>query len=325
MLSSNAIEALPNTVEQSIPLLEVKNLSVTFKQYHAGLRETNVQAISKLDLTIHPNEIVAVVGASGSGKSLLASAILGLLPKNASVQGSISFNGNPLTKKLQKSLRGKEILLIPQSVNTLDPLMKTGKQVQTLMEGSRKEKKQHQEQLFQQIGLPPHASNSYPHELSGGMIRRVLASTSFVRNAKLVIADEPTPGLDPESLQGTMRFIKQLSGKGKGVLFITHNIGTALQIAHKVAVFYCGQTIEIANAEKFTGKGEKLRHPYTRALWNALPENDFLPIPGTQPLPNEKISGCIFQERCKLAKERCKTQEPNLKEFHGEMVRCFYA
>lgn len=325
MISAKLIDNLPIAEEQSTPLLEVKNLAITFKQFQAGLRETNVQVINKLDLTVYPGEIVAVVGASGSGKSLLASAILGLLPKNAHVHGTIVFNGKPLTEKLQKKLRGKDISLIPQSVNTLDPLMKTGKQVQSLMDGKRKEKKYRQELLFQQMGLPSHASNSYPHELSGGMIRRVLASTSFIRNAKLIIADEPTPGLDPKSLQETTEFIKQLSYLGKGVIFITHNIGTAIQIAHKVAVFYGGQTVEIAYRDKFTGKGEKLRHPYTKALWNALPENSFCPISGTQPLVNEISSGCIFQNRCQLVTERCRTQEPELKKFFGEMVRCFYA
>src|SRR5690606_36912325 len=111
----------------------------------------------------------------------------------------------------------------------------------------------------------------YPFELSGGMARRVLVSTAMASKAKLVIADEPTPGLDERALSETIRYIKQMADDGKGILFITHDISTALMIADKVAVFYAGLTVEIANKEDFIGDGKYLRHPYTKALWSALP------------------------------------------------------
>lgn len=316
-------DQLPDLLENEQPLLEVKDLSLSFRQYHMGLRETHLQVISKLDISIHSNEIVAVVGASGSGKSLLASAILGLLPENAELHGTINFKGEPLTPERQNRLRGKEISLIPQSVNALDPLMKTGKQVQAVIKG--KNKKAVQQDIFDKVGLPPKASNSYPFELSGGMARRVLAATSLGSPADLIIADEPTPGLDPFALKETVKYIKQLAVEGKGVIFITHDIETALKIADKVAVFYAGQTIEIANAKNFCDRGEKLRHPYTKALWNALPQNGFTPLSGSQPLLNEITEGCIFHARCPIRTEMCKNKQPESRSVNGEMVRCFYA
>ncbi|MGA8942150.1 MAG: ABC transporter ATP-binding protein [Thermoactinomyces sp.] len=316
-------EQLPDSLENKQPLLEVKNLSLSFRQYHAGLRETRLQVISKLDISLYRNEIVAVVGASGSGKSLLASAILGLLPENAELRGTINFKGEALTPERQYRLRGKEISLIPQSVNALDPLMKTGKQVQAAIRD--KNRKDVQQDIFAKVGLPPKASNSYPFELSGGMVRRVLAATALGSPADLIIADEPTPGLDPVALAETVKYIKQLAIDGKGVIFITHDIETALKIADRVAVFYAGQTIEITQARNFCGKGEKLRHPYTRALWNALPQNGFEPLPGSQPLLHEIPKGCIFYPRCPVRMEMCKHKQPEAQNINGEMVRCFYA
>lgn len=266
-------------IEQSdpTPLLEVKDFSLTFRHYGKGLHETELEAINKLDLTIHQGEIVAVLGASGSGKSLLANAILGVLPENAITKGTLNYKGKALSMEKQIALRGKEISLIPQSVNALDPLMKTGKQVQAVIKG--KNKQAIQQAIFQKVGLPESTGDRYPFELSGGMARRVLAATAMVSGANLVIADEPTPGLDPVALHDTIKHMKQLAADGKGIMFITHDIEVALQLADKIAVFYAGQTIEIAHADDFSGKGENLRHPYTKALWNALPKNDFMALP----------------------------------------------
>lgn len=255
------------------PLLEVKDFSLKFRQYGQGLRETELQVIHKFDLTIYPGEIVAVVGASGSGKSLLADAILGILPKNAIIAGSLKYKGRPLSKQRQIALRGKEIALIPQSVISLDPLMKTGKQVQTVIKG--RDKEQIQETVFRKVGLPPGTSELYPFELSGGMSRRILVSTAMAGTSSLIIADEPTPGLDPIALQETIKHMKQLVTKDKGMMFITHDIDVAIKLADKIAVFYEGETVDIVQAEDFSGDGERLTHPYTQALWKALPQNQF--------------------------------------------------
>ncbi|WP_084268683.1 ABC transporter ATP-binding protein [Oceanobacillus damuensis] len=256
------------------PLLEVKNLSLSFIQYKKGLRETKLQVVRDLNMTIHKGEIVAVIGASGSGKSLLANAVLGILPDHALLDGTLNYKGEALTSDRQRQLRGNQISLIPQSVNALDPLMKTGKQVQSVIRKGNKKKAQ--QSIFAEVGLPIGTAEKYPFELSGGMARRVLASTAMASGADLIIADEPTPGLDPKVLNETVGYMKQLALDGKGIMFITHDIETALKIADRVVVFKEGKTVEIADANNFTGNGEKLKHSFTKQLWNAMPQNAFI-------------------------------------------------
>lgn len=268
---------MEGSISQKTPLLEVKDFSLRFRIFQKGLRERELQVIHRLDLTIDPGEIVAVVGASGSGKSLLADAILGILPENAVTSGSLAYQGEALTTQALKKLRGKEIALIPQSVNALDPLMKTGKQVQATVVGGEKRKKQ--AALFKQVHLAEGTGKLYPFELSGGMSRRVLVSTAMASNAKLIIADEPTPGLDPEALEEMLKQMKALITPDKGMMFITHDVEAALFLADKIVVFKDGETVDIANVADFTGKGEKLTHPYTKSLWNALPQNEFITLP----------------------------------------------
>lgn len=270
----NGMEEKTKTNPQT-PLLEVKSFSLSFPQYLNGLQKQTLQVITDFSLQIHKGEIVAVVGASGSGKSLLADAILGILPKSASPFGEIYYKGNLLSTVRQKELRGKEIMLIPQSIKALDPLMKVGNQVQTVI-SDKKNKKRMQQEAFRKLGLNDEVANAYPFELSGGMARRVLIATAMVCEAELIIADEPTPGLDKQVRDETLGYIKELVSTGeKGVMFITHDIDAATRIADKIAVFNDGVTLEVTDAKNFSGKGEFLKHPYSKALWNALPENGF--------------------------------------------------
>src|SRR5699024_4283089 len=310
--------------EEKPPLLEVKHLSLSFSQYTNGLQDSTIEVISDFELTVREGEIVAVVGASGSGKTLLADAILGILPESAKQEGVIRFEGEVLTREKQKKLRGNKIALIPQSIKALDPLMKTGRQVQASIRNS-KDKKATQRRAFQKLGLAADAGKQFPFELSGGMARRVLISTAMVSDARLIIADEPTPGLDAPTRKVTIRHIEQLTNDGKSLMFITHDISAALQIADRVAGFYAGETVEIANIEDFSGTGDNLRHPYTRALWNALPENGFTPLKGAQPSPDESCSGCVFEPRCPISTQRCKQEKPQSSSVRNGTVRCFYA
>lgn len=180
--------------QQKVPLLQVEDFALAFRVYKKGLREEHMQVIRKLNMTIHKGEVVAVVGASGSGKSLLADAVLGILPENAVCQGRLYYKGELLTSDRQRQLRGREISLIPQSINALDPLMKIGKQVQRAVKQGISKKSQRA--IFDQFYLSKEIDNYYPFELSGGMARRVLAATALINNPDLIIADEPTPGLD---------------------------------------------------------------------------------------------------------------------------------
>lgn len=150
-------------------------------------------------------------------------------------------------------------------------------------------------------------------------------ATAAISGARLIIADEPTPGLHPEVVQETLDHLRELAGDGRGVMLITHDIETALKIARRIAVFYAGATVEVAPVEDFRGGGEALRHPYTRALWSALPQNSFVPIPGFQPHPDALPPGCLFEPRCPLRTHRCAAARPEARVLRGGMVRCFHA
>lgn len=304
-------------------ILEVNHLSVSFKQYTAGFKQIDHKVISSLNVTLEAGEILAVVGASGSGKSILAHAIVGILPSNASISGVMTYKGEELTPERQKALRGKEIALVPQSVNFLDPLMKVGRQVRTAVRAGDAIKAQRA--VFERLRLGREVEHMYPFQLSGGMARRTLLSTAMVSGAKVIIADEPTPGLDPVVMKEALDHFREFANQGCAVLLITHDIESALQIADKIAVFYAGTTVEIARVEDFAGQGEALRHPYSKALWRALPQNGFTPIPGSQPHSSVLPPGCLFAPRCGMATPECLQAQPDMQELRDGMVRCIHA
>lgn len=302
------------------PILEVKNLSISFTQYDKGTRQRLLNVIRDLSLTIEPGQVVAVVGSSGSGKSLLAHGILDILPYNAHISGEIRYQGEALTPRRAKALRGREIVLVPQSVVYLDPLMKVGAQIR---KGRRDEAaRRRSAAVLGRYGLPPDTGQRYPFELSGGMTRRVLISTAVVETPRLVIADEPTPGLDARAMRHILSHFREIADDGAGVLLITHDLEAALTIADRVAVFYAGETIEEAAAGDFT-RLDRLRHPYTRALWHAMPQNGFTPIPGAQPYPGAIPAGCAFAPRCPKARPECGGAIP-YHPVNGGLVRCLY-
>ena len=306
------------------PILSVKDLGISFSQYTKGLRRRELEVITNLDIDLYEGEILAVVGSSGSGKSLLAHAILGILPDNATPEGNIIYKGKTLTLKDKEKLRGREIVFIPQSVNFLDPLMKVSKQVKISIE-NKEEANKRQRDIFNKYGLDKKVDNLYPFELSGGMARKVLLSTALVSDCKVIIADEPTPGLDEKSLNEALKDFRNIADSGCAILMITHDIEAALKIADKIAVFYAGTTLEIANVNDFKGDGKNLRHPYSKALFNALPQNGFKPIKGSQPMPNELPKGCLFQDRCECISEKCRLIRPNARMVRDGMVRCLNA
>ena len=303
-------------------LLEIHDLSVSFRMYDGALEQKNLQVISDLHLTVRPGEIVAVAGSSGSGKSLLASAILGILPSNATVKGHLHYKGKELTPKMQEQLRGTEIALVPQSVAFLDPLMKVGKQVDGHKKPYPTEKRK---SLFKRFSLPEKTEKRYPFQLSGGMARRVLVSTALISDAQLIIADEPTPGMSLGQAMEALQMFRELANEGKAVILITHDIDLAFEFADRVAVFYAGTTVETAPVADFRIGPKALRHPYSKALWRALPQNGFQPIDGFQPYAGNLPKGCLFAPRCPYATEQCLNQVPPTTEIRGGEVRCFHA
>mgnify|MGYP000631602456 FL=1 len=304
------------------PILSVKDLSVSFQMYDNGLEKYDLKVISNLTLDVRPGEIVAIAGSSGSGKSLLAHAVMGLLPENASRSGEISYKGKVLSQKEKEALRGKEMALVPQSVSYLDPLMKVGTQVR----GRKADKEiiKAQREIFRRFHLDEKTEQLYPFQLSGGMARRVLVSTAVLSGAEVIIADEPTPGLDLEMALEALKIFRELSDEGKAVILITHDIDLAFHIADRIAVFYAGTTVEIAAAKDFLEGVDALRHPYSKALWKALPQNGFEPIPGFQPYAKYLPKGCLFSPRCPHKTKECEENIP-MREVRGGYVRCIHA
>ena len=236
----------------------------------------------------------------------------------------MEFKGKKLNQKLKEKLRGKEITFIPQSINFLNPLVKISDQVisETINKSDEKAKKSHQRKVFERYGLHKEVDDLYPFQLSGGMARKVLISTALLQSPKLVIADEPTPGLDDVALEETLKNIKQMATDGIGVLLITHDINAALKVANKIAIFYSGYVIEIANTEDFTSGDENLKHPYTRALYKALPQNGFKLYKGYHLSYNKFQEGCIYYDRCSHPSDMCMKINPDLQEIEGKKVRC---
>lgn len=303
-------------------VLSVKDLSVSFHMYDTGLEQYDLQVISNLTLDVCPGEIVAIAGSSGSGKSLLAHAVMGLLPGNATISGEISYKGKVLSQKDKEALRGREMALVPQSVSYLDPLMRVGSQVRGAKPDSVIIKAQ--KDIFKRFHLGEETEKLYPFQLSGGMARRVLVSTAVLSNAQVIIADEPTPGLDLEMALEALKIFRELADEGKAVILITHDIDLAFHIADRIAVFYAGTTVEVADAEDFLEGPKALRHPYSKALWEALPQNGFQPVAGFQPYAKYLPKGCLFSPRCPYKTEECEKNIP-MTEVRGGYVRCVHA
>lgn len=266
-------------------LLTAEHLSVSFFMYdpaapffRAGRIE--VPVLRDLTLSVHAGEVLAVVGASGSGKTVLASALMGFYEPNARVTGRIWFDGELCDAARLAELRGAGIALVPQSVANLDPLMRVGEQIVgpcghgPAGRALRAARRERMAELFDAYGLDREVARLYPHELSGGMARRVLLICALMGRPRLIIADEPTPGLDLDLAVRALDDLRAFADEGGGVLLITHDIELALRVADRVAVFHEGTVVEETATANFAAP-ELLEHPFTRALWHALPDHDF--------------------------------------------------
>ena len=251
-------------------ILEVKNLNIGFNMYDKLLNQKLHQMVFDLNVTIKKGEILAIAGSSGSGKSLMAHAILGILPKNAVVSAEIKFKNEIVDENRLSQLRGKEITFVPQSIAYLDPLM--------TIEDQLMRKDINQQDFFKvmdTLGFTKADLGKYPFQLSGGMARRVLIANTILSKADLIIADEPTPGLSLDLAIEVLNHFRNMANNGKGILLISHDIDLVCNIADRMSIFYGGHILETLNTKDFL-KGEKyIRHPLTKAFWKALPQNDF--------------------------------------------------
>lgn len=266
-------------------LLSVEHLSVSFDMYDASApyfsgRRVRVTPIDDLSIAVHAHELVAVVGASGSGKTLLADSVFGLFEPNSEVRGRVWFDGRDMDAAGLRELRGHGLSLVPQGVDYLDPLMRVGEQIVgdcgRGAEGRRLRaiRRRHMLRLFDSYGLQACVADQNPFELSGGMARRVLLICALMDHPKVIVADEPTPGLDLDLAVHALDDLKAFARNGGGVLLITHDLDLALRVADRVAVFKDGTVVEETSVENFD-RPELLREPFSRALWHAMPGHDF--------------------------------------------------
>ncbi len=262
-------------------VLQVEHLSVAFEMYDENqpffqAKQRSVEVIHDVSIGVHAHEIVAVVGASGSGKTLLADTILGLYEPNAQVTGTIWYDGVEQDAQSLAQVRGHGISLVPQGVASLDPLMQVGKQVEGFgyPRSERAARAARRRELFARYGLDESVAKMYPHQLSGGMARRVLLCCALMDNPRLIVADEPTPGLDLELACRALDDFRAFANEGGAVMLITHDIELALRVADRVAVFCEGTVVEETSVASFASP-DLLEHEFSRALWHALPEHDF--------------------------------------------------
>jgi peptide/nickel transport system ATP-binding protein len=309
-------------------MLTVKQLTISFKRYGKVLQRQYLNTIHDISLFVNAGEMVAVVGASGAGKSLLAHAILEILPHNARIKGEIRFKNQLLTKHHRQRFRGKEITLIPQSVTFLNPLASIGAQVERaakLAGIDPAEVKGATQRSLQRYGLSQDVLKSYPFQLSGGMARRVLTAMATVGTPDLIVADEPTTGLDQTSAMESLGWLRYLADQGKGILLITHDIIAALKVVDTVVVLHAGTTVEIAAAKNFNSNINQLGHPYTKSLWQALPQNGFYQQKLSRPAAPTTSGGCTYASHCHLADTHCISVQPKLERHEEGFVRCLNA
>lgn len=307
-------------------LLSVEHLSVSFRMYdetepYFKAEQRLVPVIDDLSISVHEGEIVAIVGASGSGKTILADSIMGLFEPNAQVQGDVYFDGEQVGARELQALRGHGISLVPQSVSYLNPLIRVGRQVEGFARHgmSSAERRRKREEIFAHYGLEPKVAKMYPFELSGGMARRVLLSCALMDDPKLIIADEPTPGLDLPLAVRALQDFRDFANQGGGVMLITHDIELALSVADRIAVFREGTVVEETAVANFASP-DLLRHPFSRALWHALPEHDFTVTQG-ESSSNPAVQEAIYEAEHESAAVIAKAANTTLVAYPTEVTR----
>ncbi|GAA2768366.1 ABC transporter ATP-binding protein [Streptomyces paradoxus] len=303
------------------PVLSVRGLSVRFLM-PGGRR---VAAVTDARFDVAPGECLALIGESGCGKSVLASALLGLLPGNARTAGSALLGGLDLLtadeRTLARTVRGRLIGLVPQSPAAhLTPVRTVRSQLEETVAAltatrGRAALRAAAEAAAERAAFPADHLDRHPHQLSGGLAQRAATALALVGDAPLLLADEPTTGLDRDLVDRTADELRRHvdepgeGGRGRALLMITHDLAAAERIADRVAVMYAGRIVELADAAAFFGSPGP-RHPYSRGLLQALPDRAFTPIPGMPPELGDLPDGCAFAARCDRATDACAAPPP---------------
>ena len=305
------------------PLLEIDDLRVDFVQ---GGR--TVRAVDHLSYAVHAGRTVAVIGESGSGKTVSSRAIIGLLPRSARVSGSARYRGEELVGMSERRLRayrGGEIAMIFQDpARSLNPTMRIGAQIVEAIrlhgETSKAQAADRAIELMELVRLPAARERfrQYPHQLSGGMRQRVMIAIAIAAEPKLLIADEATTALDVTTQAQIMELLRDLQQRlGTAVIMISHDLGLAASFADEVVVMYAGRAVEHAPTGTLFSH---VRMPYTRALLNAIPRlenpshSPLAAVSGQPPDLALQTPGCPFAPRCPESRDRCVRESPPLAE-----------
>ena len=317
-------------------LLDVNHIVTEFPT-----RKGVVRAVNDVTFGIDTGEIVAVVGESGSGKSVTSLSIMGLLQKPGHVaSGSIVFDGKnllELDEHEMEAVRGDQIAMIFQDpMTSLNPVYRVGDQiVEAIRTHEKVSKKQAWERavnMLRVVGIPSpeERAKDYPHQMSGGMRQRVMIAMALSCNPKLLIADEPTTALDVTIQAQILDLIYKLRDEyHMAVMLITHDLGVVSEVADRVVVMYCGQTVEESTKVPLF---DQPMHPYTMGLLNSIPRLEaddkerLYMIRGVVPNPLNMPPGCPFSDRCERCRERCTKEAPGLYDIPGQpgrKVRCF--
>ena len=311
-------------------MLQVRNLSVTYRARGGP----GVAAVRGVNFEIPDNTFVGLVGESGCGKSTLGFAIAGLLDENRNaVEGQVLLDGQDLYKLSPEQIRAlrwsKLSVVLQGGMNAFNPVLRIKHQFMDVMRAhanlSKSEMMERIASLLAAVELDRAVMESYPHELSGGMKQRVAIALALVLEPRLVILDEPTTALDVVVQRSIVAMLRDLQQKlGFSVLFISHDLGLVLEVAHRVMVMYAGQIVEDRKAELVI---EQAEHPYTRALLGCYANPratkvSLTGIPGTPPDLREHLTGCPFAPRCTKRMDVCTTETPRLQKHGAGMVSC---
>ncbi|MEK4294303.1 ABC transporter ATP-binding protein [Paenibacillus sp. FSL R5-0914] len=315
-------------------LMNIDGLSTYF-----FTEEGKVKAVDDVSFRVREGETVCIVGESGCGKSVTAMSIMGLIeePGGKVAHGKIDFQGEDLLqmdKNTLRAIRGNEIAMIFQEpMSSLNPVIKIGEQImEPLIVHLKMNKKQARIraiELIKQVGIsrPEQIADSYPHELSGGMLQRIMIAIAIACSPKLLIADEPTTALDVTIQAQILDMLREIKdNSGMSILLITHDLGVVAEMADYVIVMYSGKIVEEGEVVELFNNP---KHPYTKGLLKSKPvinqrQDELYSIPGQVPNPLELVPSCYFHDRCEHCMPVCVSQQPQLKEVASrQKVACW--
>ncbi|MGW6563840.1 ABC transporter ATP-binding protein [Streptomyces sp. NPDC054975] len=308
-------------MSRSDTLLSVQGLRVGFD---------GVDVVRDVSFEVRAGEVLALVGESGAGKSLTARALLGMVPREATVSGEVLLGGCPVTP----ADRGRRLALVPQdALSALSPVHPVGDQLALALRSvqgmARKEARRRAESALAEVGIPAAKACAYPHEFSGGMRQRAVLAMALVNEPALVVADEPTTALDPETQGKVLGLLRErCAARGASLVLVTHDLDVVRAHADRMAVMYAGVLAEYGPVERILARPLA---PYTTGLLASLPTPETAPrtrlpaLPGRPPTPGELPAGCAFAPRCVRATDRCGTERPAPRRLDGREVACHHA